>query len=72
MASEQNMTQAITQAAIEDTKAAIMAVREAEDPVNSRRPVYIAPRAHLVGRCKVSIVNKFKIVIQNVFMMKQV
>ena len=40
MASEQSMTQAITQAVGEATKAAVMAVREAEGPFKSRRIVY--------------------------------
>ena len=38
------MTQAITQAAIEATKAAIMAVREMEIPVNTARPVPAMPK----------------------------
>ena len=39
------MTQAITQAAIELASMTIMAVREAEGPAISRRPMHAVPRA---------------------------
>ena len=38
MAAKQDMMQAIMQAAIEAAKAAIMAVRQADNPVNTARP----------------------------------
>ena len=44
MAAEQSMTQAITQAATEAVKATIMAVKEAENPVNATRSVQLMPR----------------------------
>ena len=46
MASDQSMTQAITQTAAEVAKVAIMGVREAEGPTESRIPVHILPRAN--------------------------
>ena len=39
------MTQAIMQTVIETVKEAIMAVREAEYPVNSTRPIHTVPRS---------------------------
>ena len=45
MASDQNMTQAITKTAIEAAKAAIMAVGEAEVSAKSRRPAHAVLRA---------------------------
>ena len=44
MASEQSITQAITKAKVEVAKAVLMAVREAEDPVESRRTAKVMPR----------------------------
>ena len=44
MAVEQSMTQTIIQAAIKDTKAAIMAIKEADNTVNNARPIYTMPR----------------------------
>ena len=43
------MTSAVTQAVIEATKAAIMAVREVEGPTESRRAVQAPPRPPLKG-----------------------
>ena len=45
MAAEQSMTHAIMQAVIEATKAAIMAIREADNLVNNARPVHTGPRS---------------------------
>ena len=44
MATEQSMKQAMTQGAIEAAKAALMVVRDAESPINSRRPAHVAQR----------------------------
>ena len=44
MAAEQAMTQTLTQAVTEATKAVIMAVRDADDLVNAARPVQTIPR----------------------------
>ena len=44
MEAEQNMTQVITQTAIEATKAVIMAVRRGDNSVNSARPVQAIPK----------------------------
>ena len=41
---EQSMTEAIMQAAIKVIKAAIMAVREVDDPVRNARSIHTAPR----------------------------
>ena len=46
MAAEQSMTQAIMQAAIEATKAAIMAVRGADNLVNNARSIDTMPILH--------------------------
>ena len=43
VAAKESMTQAIMQAVIEDAKAAIMAVREAVNPVYIARLVYTTP-----------------------------
>ena len=45
MAAEQSMVKAVMQAAIEATKAAVMAVREADNPVISARPIQRMPRS---------------------------
>ena len=45
MAAKQRMMQAITQAAIEAAKVVIIAVKEAENAVNTVRPVPVIPRA---------------------------
>ena len=45
MVSKQNMTQAMMQAAIEDTKGPIMAIRETEIPVNTKGQALILPIA---------------------------
>ena len=42
---EQSITQVITQEVIEATKAAIMAVREADNPVDNARPIHTMPRS---------------------------
>ena len=44
MASDQSMTQAITQGTIKAVKAVMMTVREAEGPTRSRRPMHTVPR----------------------------
>ena len=44
MVAEQSMLYAITQSVIEATKAAIMAVKQAENPVNSARLVQVMHR----------------------------
>ena len=44
MAAEWSMGQAIMQAAIEAIKGAILAVREADNPVNGVRPIHTIPR----------------------------
>ena len=46
MESEQSNAQTIMQAVFEPAKAATMAVREAEDPTKSRRPVHEVPRTN--------------------------
>ena len=38
------MTQAKMQAAVETAKAAVMVVREVDDPCNNDRPIYSTPR----------------------------
>ena len=43
MANEQSMTQAIIQVAIETIKAALMAVREAENIVNNTKAMHTTP-----------------------------
>ena len=45
MSTEQNMIQLVVQAAIEAAKSAIMAVREADNLVNSARPILIMLRS---------------------------
>ena len=44
MAVKQSMMWAVTQAAMETAKAAIMAVKEEENSVNTVRPMHIIPR----------------------------
>ena len=44
MATKQNMMQTITQAATESTKAAVIAVKEVENAVNTARSVQVMPR----------------------------
>ena len=44
MVAEHNMTLARTQTEIKPTKAAILAVREADNPVNNVKPVHTTPR----------------------------
>ena len=44
MAAEQSMTQAIMQAMIEAAKAAIMAIRETDTPINNARLVHAVPK----------------------------
>ena len=43
IASEQNIAQAIIQAGIEATKAAIMVVREADNMINNARSIHTMP-----------------------------
>ena len=79
MASDQSMTQAITQAAIEATKVAIMAVREVEGPIESR-PVHVVPRKRWPAlrqptfdwkaQNKYKHLNNFKIEVRNIFMVR--
>ena len=80
MAPEQSMTSAITQAAIQATKAAIMAVREAEAPAKHGRPLHIVPRGsglalrqppfHWKAQDKYNELNNFKINVRNTSLMK--
>ena len=44
MAAKQNILQAITQVAREAAKAAIMAIREADNPASNATPVTVRPR----------------------------
>ena len=63
MAAEQIMTQALMQAAIEAAKAAIMKVRDVENPVNNVRSIHTTPRLgdsvldseYLIGKLQTSI-----------------
>ena len=78
MATKQNMMQAITQTAIQAGKAAIMAVKEIENPVNATRLVQIMPKTggptlkQQTFNCKVA--NKYqgpqdiKKKVKNIFM----
>ena len=45
MAAEQNMTEAIMHAVIKTAKEAIIAEREADNPVNNDRSVHVVPRS---------------------------
>ena len=45
MVAEQKVTQEIMPTALEATKAAIMAMGEAENPVKNTRPLHAAPRS---------------------------
>ena len=45
MAAKQSMAQAIMQAIIKATKAAIIVIWEADNPVNNARSVHITPRS---------------------------
>ena len=70
------MTQTITQAVIQDTKAATTA----RGPAKSRRPVHAMPRAsrpalrkltfNYKGQDKYSELNNFKFTVRNIFMRK--
>ena len=72
MAAEQNITQTVTQAATEVAKAAIMTVREVENPVNAVISVKVMPRTvgpvlkqltsdwkHQTPRAKMPVMHSF-------------
>ena len=79
MPSDQSMTHAITQAAIQYTKAAIMAMRKAEGLTDNQRPTCTAPRASVPAlsqprfdwkaQDEYNEVNVFKIEVRNIFML---
>ena len=77
MASDHSMTQCVTQAETEATKAAMMVVREVEGPADSRRPVHAVPSAggtvlrqssfDWIAQGKYNGCKKFKIKVRNIF-----
>ena len=81
VAFEQSMMQAITQAAIEAAKATILAVKEEEGPIKSKREIHTAPRLSgssqkqptfnwkVVDTCDELIY--FEMEVRNIFMMNR-